>query len=226
MCGMEQKSLKEIILERIDAKGLNLEKVCILTGVPKHYLENVFAGDWHKLPAAPYTHGYFKKLEMALDYPLGELWELYKDEAEVHSSGAGDKLPENRFAIKKTNRVWIWPVVVAGIAAVYLAINATRLVGIPPLDIQSPLSATIISQLPNFELTGIIDPRDKVFVNNEEVFVDKEGRFQENYNLQPGLNTFEILAKRFLGRETKVVKQIIYQPQPEGPKTTVPNGWK
>lgn len=223
---MEQKTLKEIILERIDAKGLNLEKVCILTGVPKHYLDYIFAGEWHRLPAAPYTRGYFKKLEMALDATPGDLWELYKDEAEMRSSGATDKLPENRFAIKKVKRAWIWPVVLGGIAIVYLAINASRLIGIPPLDIQNPLSATVISHLPGFELSGMIDPRDKVFVNNEEVFVDKDGRFQENYNLQPGLNTFEVLAKRFLGRETKVVKQIIYQPQPEEPKTTAPNGWK
>lgn len=210
---MEQKSLKEIILERIDAKGLNFEKIMVLTGVPKHYLDYIFSGEWHRLPAAPYTRGYFKKLELALETAPGDLWNMYKEEAEIQSSGATDRLPENRFAIKKVKRTWVWPAVIGGIAVVYLAINAGRLIGIPPLDVQNPLSATVISHLSSFELSGLIDTHDKVFINNEEVFIDKDGRFQENYNLQPGLNTFEILAKRFLGRETKVVKQIIYQPE-------------
>ncbi|MDP1718971.1 MAG: helix-turn-helix domain-containing protein [bacterium] len=215
---MEQKTLKEIILERIDSKGLNFEKVLALTGVPKHYLDSIISGEWHKLPAAPYTHGYFKKLEAALECAPEELWEIYKEEAEVHSSGAADKLPENRFAIKKGKRLWVWPLVIGGAIIVYLAINLTSLIGIPKLDIISPLSATVIAQLPSFELKGVIDPRDKAFINNEELFVDNNGQFQENYNLQPGLNTFEITAKRFLGRETKVFKQIIYQPELANPK--------
>lgn len=208
---MEQKTLREIILEKIDAKGLNFEKIFALTGVPKHYLDYIAAGEWHRMPAAPYTRGYLRKIESALECAPGELWELYKTEAEIQSSGSTDKLPENRFAIKKTKKTWIWPAAIGSIILVYLAINATRLIGIPPLDIQSPLSATVISTLPNYELRGAINPQDKIFINSEEVFIDKDGRFQENYTLQPGLNTFEILAKRFLGRETKVVKQIIYQ---------------
>ncbi len=209
---MEQKTLKEIILERIDAKGLNFEKVLILTGGPKHYVDSSLSGEWHKLPAAPYTRGYFKKLEAALECAPNELWEIYKEEAEIRSSGATDRLPENRFAIKKTKRLWIWPSVIGGLVIVYLIINLTSLIGIPKLDVLAPLSATLIAQLPSYQLKGVIDPRDKVFINNEELFVDKNGQFQEDYNLQPGLNTFEITAKRFLGRETKVVKQIIYQP--------------
>lgn len=211
---MEQKTLKEILLERIDAKGLNFEKILILTGVPKHYLDSIFSGEWHKLPAAPYTRGYFKKLEAALECQPEELWNIYKEEAEVQSSGATDKLPENRFAIKKSKNLWIWPAVVGGVVAIYFVVNLAGIIGIPKLDVVSPLSATIIAQLPSYEFRGAIDPRDKIFINNEELFADKNGQFQESYNLQPGLNTFEILAKRFLGRETKVVKQIIYQPAP------------
>src|SRR3989344_5913304 len=142
---MEQKTLKDIILERIDAKGLNFEKIFLMTGVPKHYLDYIFAGEWHRLPAAPYTRGYLQKIEAALEYTPGELWELYKTEAEIRSSGSADKLPENRFAIRKSKKTWIWPAAIGGIALVYLAINATRLIGIPPLDIQNPLSATVIS---------------------------------------------------------------------------------
>ena len=211
---MESKLLQEIIWERLGSKGLNQEKIYLLTGIPKHYIDAMLSGEWHKMPAAPYARSYFKKLESALEFAPDELWSKYRDEAEVLSSGEEDRLPENRFAIKKIDYRWWIAGSVATIAIAYLAINAQSLIGIPDLEVTNPLSATFISTLPSYELSGLIDARDKVSVNGEVVFVDKDGRFQENYSLQPGLNTFEIVAKRFLGRETKVVKQIIYQPTP------------
>lgn len=209
---MEQKSLREIILEKIDAKGLNLEKIFQATGVPKHYLEAISRGEWHKLPAAPYTRGYFRKLESLLELEQETLWRFYQNETEIKVSGATDKLPENRYAIKRKGGKLLWPALLLVAAGLYLSFNASRLLGKPSLNIVSPLSATAITALPNFTFIGETDPRDKLFVNQEEVYIDKDGRFQEDYKLQPGLNTFELVAERFLGRKTKVVKQIIYQP--------------
>lgn len=211
--GMEQKSLKDIILERVETKSLNLEKIFQNTGIPKHYIETILSGEWHKLPAAPYTKGYFKKLEDALGFETGFLWSIYKNEAEIQSSGAEDKLPENRYAIKNISYKWIWPVLVVVAIGIYLGINASHLIGRPILKISNPLQATLVTNLGNFTLEGEADSNDKLFINENEVYIDKSGHFQENYNLQPGLNTFEIIAKRFLGKETRVVKQIIYQPQ-------------
>lgn len=209
----EHKPLKDLILERLEVKNLNLEKTFQLTEIPKHYLEAIFKGDWEKLPAAPYAHGYFKKLGLALEMDGNELWNLCQNEAEViRASGSEDKLPENRFAIKSKNHKWFWPALTALAVAVYVLLNANSLIGQPKLTVENPLSATLVTSLPNYEFTGKMDARDKLFINNEEVYVDKNGQFQKDYGLQPGLNTFEILAKRFLGQETKVVKQIIYQP--------------
>ncbi len=209
---MEHKSLKSLILERVDAKNLNPEKLCQNTGIPKHYLGAILNGEWHKLPPSPYAKGYFKKLETALDFDPDSLWSLYEDETEVISSGAEDRLPRNRYAIKNANRKWLWPVLVVAAIGIYLGINASHLIGRPDLKILNPLQATLIANFGIFTLDGEVDSNDKLFINGEEIYVDKSGRFQENYDLQPGLNTFEIVAKRFLGKETRVVKQVIYQP--------------
>ena len=42
--------------------------------------------------------------------------------------------------------------------------------------------------------------------------MESDGKFLKDYNLQPGTNEIEIKAKRFLGKEIKVVREIIYQP--------------
>lgn len=210
---MESKPLKNLIFERLETKGYNLEKTFQATGIPKHYLEAIFKGAWHKLPPAPYTRGYFKKLEGLLEFESGSLWTIYQEEAEVKMSGAKDKLPENRFAIKTGNKKWLWSAL-AGLLVfiIYLSFNASRFLGVPKLNIANPLSATVVTSLPTIAVSGEIDPRDKLLINQEEVYVDKSGRFQEDYKLQNGLNTFEFVAKKFLGKETRVVKQIIYQP--------------
>lgn len=208
---MESKQLKDIILEKLEGKGLNLEKLASLTGIPRHYLEYILKGEWGKMPASPYSRGYFRKLEGVLDCADEDLWKIYKEETEVASSGANDKLPENRFAIKRKSPKWIWIGAVLAVLAGYAAINARQLIGIPRLNIDNPLSATVISNNPFYNFSGAIDPKDKLFINGEEVYTEQDGRFQQNYDLQPGLNTFEVIAKRFLGKEVKSVKQIIYQ---------------
>ena len=49
-------------------------------------------------------------------------------------------------------------------------------------------------------------------INGNEIFIEDGGKFSKDYNLQPGINEIEIKAKRFLGKEIKVVKEVIYQP--------------
>lgn len=207
----EHKSLKELIAERVDAKGLNFEKILQATEIPRHYLEAIFRGDWNRLPAAPYVRGYLKKLASVLENDPGEFWSAYQSENDAQASGPMDRLPENRFAIKNFSQKWIWLSVLALVLVVYVGFNVDRFLGTPKLDIENPLGASLITYFPNFNFSGKADPDDKLFINGEEIFVDKSGQFQKNYNLQPGLNNFEITAKRFLGRETKIVKQIIYQ---------------
>src|SRR3989344_2655814 len=205
----DKKTLKEIFSERVEAKGLSVEKIFQATEIPRHYLEFILKGDWERLPAAPYTRGYFNKLAPLLDLNGAEIWSFYKNEAELLKiSGADDRLPENRFAIRRKNRKWLWPVLVVLVLAGYAGLNLNRLLGNPELKVDSPLSASLVTSLPNFLIRGQASAQDKIFINNEEVFIDNNGDFEKDYNLQPGLNSFEIIAKRFLGGETKVVKQI------------------
>src|SRR3990167_5745078 len=77
----------------------------MLTGISKHFLEAILKSEWKKLPAAPYLCGYFKKLEQAFDIETGFLWKKFQEESEIRTSGASDRLPENRFAIKAENRL-------------------------------------------------------------------------------------------------------------------------
>lgn len=206
------KSFKDVLWENMETKGLVPERVYQLTGIPKHYLEAIFRGEWNKLPAAPYARGYFKKLESLLGVPDNHFWQLYKEEISPKVSGPTDKLPGNRYAIRTGNRKWSWLLLAVLAIGVYLLLGLDRFLGVPELQITNPSNALAVSTLPNFVLTGQMNSKDKLLINGEEMYIDKNGGFEKIYNLQAGLNTFEIVAKRFLGGETKIVKQVIYQP--------------
>ncbi len=209
----QSKSLKDIIIERADSKGLSAEKLFNLTGIPRHYLNALLKEEYHKLPAAPYVRGYLQKLSAALDLDGRELWDLHRFEIDPKSSGAADKLPENRFVIKTKKVQWSWIGAAVIVVGLYLLLNADRLLGLPDIRILNPESETSLVSASLFTVNGYADPKDKILINEEEVYVDQSGKFQKSYTLQPGLNTLEVTAKRFLGKETKIIRQIIYQPQ-------------
>lgn len=188
-----------------------MDKLFLLTNVPRHYLENLLREEYHRLPAAPYVASYLQKIATVLDLNNKELWKIYKEESDPLSSGENDRLPENRFAFKKINKKWIWTTLAVVIVGFYLALNANRLVGRPSLTIYNPATAMILVNNALFTVSGSISPQDKIFVNNEEINADSSGKFEETYTLQPGLNVVEFVAKRFLGQETTVARQIIYQ---------------
>jgi lambda repressor-like predicted transcriptional regulator len=208
-----EKSFNETLKEQFRNKGCSVEKLSGLTSIPDRYLTALLEGDFKKLPAVPYVRGYLIKIAAILDLNPQELWESYKNDQGIKSSGAEDKLPANRFAIKQVNKKMALGAIAGVLVGAYLIWNVGHLIGRPKLEIGYPLAQTVIVAEPFMKLTGNIDPADKFFINEQETVVGSEGAFEMDYNLEPGLNTLELKVKRFLGRETKAVRQIIYQPQ-------------
>ena len=213
MDSLEQKSLQETLKAQLDIKGLTKKRLADLTSISERYIDGLIEGNPSKLPSAPYVRGYLIKIAAILNLGEEEVLALYKKEQGVKISGPADKLPHNRFAIKPMNKKFLLAFLLALLAGAYLIKNAGRLIGEPELTVTNPFAQAAIVASPLIKLTGKIDPKDKLLINSEEAAVDSDGSFEKLYNLQIGLNTIEFSAKKILGREAKVVKQIIYQPQ-------------
>lgn len=208
------KNLNEIFQEAMALRNLDIAKLAELTDIPEMYLTALRDANFNKLPAAPYVRGYLIKIAEVLRIDPEALWLAYKNE-NIKTSGAQDKLPTNRFLLKPLRkRVFILGFL-AILVIIYLAWqtdNLLGLLGVPKIEIINPASPTVIVNEPNFKLSGMADKRDKLTLNNEEIFVQEDGRFEKEISLQPGINTIEFKAKRLLGKEVKVVRQVIYQP--------------
>lgn len=212
---MEEKDFKTIIDEALNSKNIDYEKLSHLANVPKHYIIALVNSDIAKLPASPYVRGYIKKIAAILHLNQEELWQLHEQGLNHKQSGAFDKLPSNRFAIRRTNKKNIIISIIIILFFIYFIFSYKNLFGAPRLEIIFPNESLVVVTNPDFNLTGKINPKDKLTINNIEVLTDFNGNFQYLYTLQSGINTIEFKVKKLLGKEIIEVRQILYKPSGE-----------
>lgn len=208
---MDGRQLKEIIAEALSQQNFSVKKLVETTNIPENYIKLFLDGQLHKLPPAPYVRGYLTKIAQVLGLDKDELWQVYKNEVKTYSSGPLDRLPSNRFVIKSGGKKILFFGVLGLMVVSYLIWNANQLIGVPYLQINNPSENTTIVSYPVFMIDGKTDVSNKLTINNEQIYIDKDGQFKKKYDLQSGLNNFEIVAKKFLGREMKIIKKIIYE---------------
>lgn len=208
-----QKDFKTLLSEAMELKNMNWAKLSQLTGIPDRYLAAFQTLNIRQLPAAPYVRGYLHKIALVLHLNAEELWQLYKKELAPKTSGALDKLPSNRFAIQSLNKNWVIAAVIVVLALLYLLINASNIFGAPALKIISPEASIVSVTEPVINLVGRFDYKDKLTINGQETLGNESGEFQTDFYLQPGLNTIEFKVKRFLGKETVILRQVLYEPK-------------
>lgn len=192
----------------MEAKGLDVGKLADLTDVPQRFISSLVSGDFNDLPSEPYIRGYLFKIAGILEADPNLLWRSFRQSSEIRSSGSGDILPANRFGLKKMSSRKIWILLAALVLVGFLGFRINSILGKPTIDVSLP--EITASQV--VKVTGQVNPDDTLTLNNEVIYADKSGRFEKEIQLEPGLNTLEFKVKRYLGRETKEVKQVLYKP--------------
>lgn len=209
---METASLKELLREHIELKGLTPKKIADMTGIPDRYIEMLLEGDASRLPPSPYVHGYIAKLSGILNFDKDTMWRLYQKESQLTKSGYADRLPNNRFAIRGINRGWTIALFIVALCLVFGGYNIYGIVSSPELVITVPASEGSTVAQETILLQGKTNAAYTVTVNGSEVYVGKDGSFQKEIQLQEGINSVEFIVRKFLGKETHVVRHIVYVP--------------
>ncbi len=196
--------------QRVKERGFNLKKLSEVSGIATKHLESLANGDFGNLPSAPYFRGYLQKLGEILDFDWEAWWPRFKNAGLVKGAGAKDQPPRNRFlspAIYKN----LWLIVGALVITFYFIFQATRIFGKPVVAITNPTQNPVTVSTPEITIAGTLRNGSELYLNGEFVQIGKDGSWQKIVLLGPGLNSLEISAKKFLGGETKIVEQIIYQ---------------
>jgi|SRR3989344_4604837 len=210
---MDYTDFSNFLNDRMRERNLTFKRLSELTGVSIKHLEALSSGNPDRLPSAPYLKGYLSRLGEVLGFNPDEAWEEMKKLAEAKSSGKSDEPSRNRFS-----REPIAKFIVVGIVVFFLLLYAGlrfyEISGAPVIIVSSPQENMVVIGENSFLLSGNVSNGSDLRISGEQVQVQPDGSWEKTVSLQEGPNTFEITAKKFLGREAKVVKQIIYLPAP------------
>jgi cytoskeletal protein RodZ len=216
---VDNLDFKTFLNDKLRARGMSLKKLADLTGVPQTQLEHMCRGRYELLPAAPYLRGYLRTLGKILDFDH-EVWMDWLAHIRVlKTSGGADELPRNRFAPRKAAQYW-WVIALAVAAVLYVGFRYTKIIGRPSLAVLTPSENMVKIDYSPLVVAGTAPGSDEVRVNAELATLGTEGAWEKEIALTPGLNTIEVTAKKILGGETKVTRQVIYEPRPDAERLT------
>lgn len=209
------QSFKEILKEELKEREMTLDQLAEITEISPRYLRALVESDTDNLPPAPYIRGYLQKIADALSVDFSMLWKYYENDQAIKKSGSTDTLPLNRFALKPINKTALVFVAVFVVALALFFPTLVDFFGRPSFEILTPLEEMSFSDVDHATISGKVKrPQDTVYINNTEVPVGEDGSFSKDVPLSEGANSFEVLVRRFLGRETTGTRNIFYRTQP------------
>lgn len=208
-------SFEQFFADRIKERGISLKKLADVTGIAPMHIESLLRGDFENMPSAPYLRGYLLKLGQELNFDGDEWWRRMKKEGLVKNSGSMDTLPRNRF-LRQSPPKYLWAIGVAIIFVLYFAFQAPHIFGKPTLTVAFPDASPYITISSTLVISGTVSNADALYLNDsQEITIAQNGAWEQTVLLGAGPNPFKITAKKFLGGETNVTEEILYQ-SPDG----------
>lgn len=96
------------------------------------------------------------------------------------------------------------------LVAIYFWRQISFLIKAPKLEIiQPPTDITTTEK--NFEIIGKTEPTAYLTIDSQEVYIDKDGNFKFEKNLQEGINTVRIESKNRFNKVNTIIRRIIYE---------------
>lgn len=208
---IEALVLGELIKRQRESKNISIKELSEQTGISVNNLKNLEVGNYNNLPADIYVENFVAKCEQALGFESGKLLIQYQNErksSDRNQNQEVSKIPARSFTITPKVIGKFLVVFLTLFIVTYFGIQLSYLLGAPKLVVITPES-DIITELREISVSGMTQPDNKVTINNNDIFIDREGSFSEIVPLQDGVNTIEIKSTNRFGKESVVVRRIM-----------------
>ena len=200
------EKLKKLRSER----RISLGEVSKYTRIQIKYLEYLEEGRYDKLPADVYIKGFLKNYADFLSVDSAILVRLYEKEKEIKKNlekNKGEKQekpkPINISYFVFTPKLIIITIITlltfGGFFYIYKEIGAFA--SVPRLVLLNPENNFQV-QTNSILVEGITDKDAKLYINDQPILVNDDGKFQENLTLQSGNNFINIKAVNRFDKET------------------------
>lgn len=206
------EKLKKI---REDA-GVSLSEIAINTKVKKEYLEKIEEGNYNDLPFDVYVKGFLRSYAKYLKLDSEKVVAQFNKEIGVREnvkkyqdkSKEINKIKIPSFVVTPKMASFFLSALVVLIGFVYFYLEVDSFSKEPNLSIENSNFNSVIRDS-SLEIKGKTDFENKITINNQPVYVDENGNFQERIGLQNGLNEIIIEAfNKFDNTSEKVINVV------------------
>ncbi|MDP1709716.1 MAG: helix-turn-helix domain-containing protein, partial [Candidatus Komeilibacteria bacterium] len=208
------QTIGERFIKTRQGSGLTLLNVAREIGIKERYLAAIEAGQYNELPGDIYALEFVKTYARFLHLNEREALREYVAERQVIIAS---RLRENRRARIKRIVHWLsrqhlfFGKLALGALVFGFIVYVSSWVRIakagPKLEVFSP-TAYYEATGSLVVLAGQTSPSSDIFINNEEIFVDDRGAFNEAINVLPGVTLLKIVAQDGQGRRQTVYRTI------------------
>ncbi len=220
------ETLSEYLHEVRTHLGLSIKEVSRTTGIGEKFLQQLESGDFHKLPPDVYIIGFLNKLSALYNISCEQVVAQYQKERGILEQVTKTEAENSKGIRAYFSRMIITPkllslvVGVTGVLAIviYLSASVAAIDRDPTLTILEPTSGSVIND-GSIKVSGKTDPGTAVLINDQEVFVDGEGKFNVTLGAVAGQKVLDIKATNKFDRQTSRQILVVVQP-PQSLATT------
>lgn len=217
----DDRSIGALLKEARERQGLPLEGIAHSLRIPLKTLRALEEEDFTSLPADVYVRGFLKQYAAVLGLDPVPLIRAFAVERARHPSVA----PMFPWTLRGAQRSRLWEIAtprflsmtgggaVLLVILLYVLFNVRTYTRAPRLLVVEPPQDVEV-QGPTIAVHGRTDPTAEVLINGERTAVRDDGTFEETLGVGEGVNTLRFIARSIGGRETVIVREVLYRPSP------------
>ena len=188
--------------------GLTIEELAARANVQPKYVAALEAGRYDLTPGPTYTRGFLRSLADTLELSPDAVVARFDSEP-FPAAPAAAAAPENpRLSYRTVRFLGLAALLLA--ALVYFGIQIQRIIAPPPLAVTEPAGDVVVS-VPQVVIAGQTEPEVDVDVNGKSAQVDPQGGFRETVDVQPGVNTLVVTARRKRSRPATITRRVLVE---------------
>jgi cytoskeletal protein RodZ len=217
-------TLGERLSKTRSEKRITLSEVSRSAKIQMKYLEYLENGQYEKLPADVYVKGFIRSYAQYLGMDENYLIKLYEREKEIHNNVKKEDPKKSFSSPIKFSSLVITPKAIIAVLIVFFVglgffylyrelsifISSPRLVVIAPAD-------NFTTENRNITVEGVTEKDSELFINNQSIVVDENGKFSEELALQLGINTINVKSVNRFNKESDrtIIGEAKFQDVPE-----------
>jgi len=212
-----QKDLGRILRDARERAGTTQEEFSRQTRISLATIRMLEGDDFSHLPPDVYLKGILRQYSRHFDLDEKELLYILESLPSGAVSGPKDRLPANRFQSSLVSKFgfpkvsWQPALFLLLAAFLYLLLQTRSFLLAPKIILEKP-ATDLTSSAASLLVVGQAPGAKKVFINGQEVGLSRNRSFSFDLALFEGLNSIEVRAENYLGKESKVTRYILYQP--------------